>query len=200
MTVLSSLSSSGAKPGASFSAKGVGGFTGKLHSAIEKNANQLGTLKHSPQALEALHAQVLKNQHVIRRGGLSEHQAHKLVQGITSKVHVAGGHLSAAQHEALQKLSHHLTKIDATKNRPSEMHHNFGSNTAGTIQNHAISSISSGQHTSSVQQIGDQTRVGADTPHAASGIASLMKNKTSLKNGPINKGGSFKPPTIKLSI
>jgi len=198
MTVLNSLSSSGAKPGVGFSAKGIGGFQGKLHSAIEKNSNSLGVLKHNPEAVAALHSQVLKNQHLIRKGGLSQYQTKKLMSKITSEVHIKGGHISAAQHEALEKLGHHLTKMDLKK----DLVHQRAMEENSLTQNHGISSISQTQRTSTISQIGDKTVKisGQENLHAAGSIADILKNKNNnFGNGSI-KPTTAKPPSIKLSI
>ncbi len=192
MTILKSLSTNAAKPGMSFSTKGVGGFQTKLHTAMERNTDRLGVLKGHDTVLGAIHSQVEKYKHYIRRGGVSKNQAELMVAKITHEVHTKGEHLTPTQHEALKKLSHHLTKMDLThRNAPgAELAHHQGT-----------TSILGQQHTSSVHQIGDQTRISGsgEAPHASGGIANLIKNK----NLPTDLSGPSsppKPPRIKLSI
>ena len=194
MSTLDYLNSPTAKPGLSFKAAGVQGFSAKLHSAVTKNVNGLGILKNNPAVLDAVNKLALKNQHYIRRGGLSHLQAEKMVHLINHEVAMKGEHLSATEHAMVKKLSHHLSKPVIQKDM---------SMAGGNIQqSHGITSLSATQHVGSVKQIGDQTKMmsSGDIPHAAGGIANLMKNK----NNPISAGGPISsrptPPRIKLSI
>ena len=193
--MLDHLNTSTSKPGLSFTAKGAHGFAGKLHSAVTQNFHGLGTLRDNQAALTALNAEVLKNQHYIRRGGLSKFQAEKMMNRISHEAAVQGSHLSATEHEAIKKLSHHLTKPVIRKDM---------SMAGGDAQqSHGITSLSATHHTSSISQVGDQTKMmssGEEAPRVTGGIANLIKNK----NNPISTGmsGSSRPtpPRIKLSI
>jgi len=190
MAILSHFDSPRAKPGGSFTAKNSYGFAGKLHTAIQHNFHGLGSLKNNSTTVNAINAQVLKNQHLIRKGGLSKFQAEKMVAKIHHEAALKGEHLSATEKEALHKLAHHLTKqVIRRAPEPSETEH------------HGITSLSATQHTSSVSRLGDQTRVGStgEAPHAAGGISSLMKQKNNL---PTSNIAPKKPtsPIIKLSI
>lgn len=191
MTILNSLSSVTAKPGVGFVANGAVGFQGKLHHAMEKNADGLGYLKKNTAALDALHAQIVKNKHLIHQGGWSEHKAKMVLDKITHEVHLKGEHLSASQHEALKKLTHHLTKVDHTKRMVG----------MGQLAHHqGISSISAQQHVGSVHQIGDQTHVtSGEEPHASGGIASSIKRQHDLPTN-LPTHSTPKPLSIKLSV
>lgn len=193
MSILEHFSNTTAKPGQSFQAKQQSGFAGKLHSAITNNYHGMGTLRDNKVAVEAINAQVLKNQHLIRRGGLSKQQAEKMMHKISHEAAMKGEHLTATEHEAVKKLSHHLMKPVIRRDiiRADD-----------DVQSHGVTSIASMQHTGTVSQIGDQTRVvsAGQSVHASSGIASAIKNKTNpLSN--LGSGGSRPtPPRIKLSI
>jgi hypothetical protein len=187
MAILSHFDSVHAKPGGSFLAKNTHGFAGKLHSAIQQNFHGLGTLKDNKTAVEAINTQVLKNQSVIRKGGLSRFQAEKMVAKIHHEMAQKGEHLTTNEKEALNKLTHHLTKriIQHEPNPNDQVHH-------------GITSLGNIQHTSTVSQIGDKTRlVSGQTPHASGGIANTIKNKgLSINSGPtipkLNRPSSFK--------
>ncbi|EKD43165.1 MAG: hypothetical protein ACD_72C00420G0001 [uncultured bacterium] len=189
MAILSHFDSVRAKPGASFNAKSTYGFAGKLHTAIQHNFHGFGTLKNNTAAVEAINTQVLKNQHLIRTGGLSKYQAEKMIAKIHHEAAMKGEHLSATEKEALHKLGHHLTK--QVIRRAPELQES---------ERHGITSLSSTQHTSSVSSIGDQTRVtSGETPHASGGISNLIKNKN-LPTMPNQTGSRPRPPNIKLSF
>ncbi len=191
MSILSHFDSAQAKPGASFNAKSTYGFAGKLHTAVQHNFHGLGTLKNAPAVVDALKSQVLKNQHLIRTGGLSKFQAEKMIAKIHHEAAAKGEHLSATEKEALHSLGKHLTKHIIRRAAPLDQQ-----------EHHGITSLSNTQHVSSVRQIGDQTRVstsGQPTPHAAGGISSLMKNK-GLNTPTLPSSRPMRPPTIKLSI
>jgi len=190
MAILSHFDSVQAKPGASFNAKSTHGFAGKLHTAIQQNFHGFGTLKSNTVAVAAIKSQVLKNQHLIRTGGLSKYQAEKMIAKIHHETAMKGEHLSVTEKEALHKLGHHLTK-QIIRRAPEPQ----------TQEHHGITSLSATQHTTTVSRIGDQTRVTTgQTPHAAGGIASLMKNKN-LPTSPNQTGPKpMRPPNIKLSI
>lgn len=190
MAILSHFDSAQAKPGASFNAKSHYGFAGKLHTAVQHNFHGFGTLRDNTAAVDAIKTQVLKNQHLIRRGGLSKYQAEKMIAKIHHEVAMKGEHLSVTEKEALHKLGHHLTK-QVIQRAPAP----------GELEHHGITSLGAMQHTSSVSQIGDQTRMNSDqAPHAAGGIASLMKNKGLPSSGGITSPKPMHPPNIKLSI
>ncbi len=193
MSILEHFSSPTAKPGLSFQAKHTSGFAGKLHSAVINNYHGMGTLKDNKVAVEVINAVVLKNQHLIRRGGLSKNQAEKMMHKISHEAAMKGEHLSATEHEAVKKLSHHLMKPVIRRDiiRAGD-----------EIQSHGITSIA-GQPSAKVSQIGDQTRVvsAGQTIHGSSGIASSIRNKNnpSIPNLPSNSGRPT-APRIKLSI
>lgn len=192
MAILSHFDSPRAKPGAAFTAKNTYGFAGKLHSAIQQNYHGLGTLKNNAAAVNAINAQVLKNQHLIRRGGLSKFQAEKMIAKIHHEAAVKGEHLSATEKEALHKLGHHLTKqIIKRTPTPNE----------NEPAHHGITSLSATHHTTSVSRMGDQTKVttSGEVQHASGGISSLIKQKSNplTSNLPPKKPGT---PIIKLSV
>ncbi len=190
MPILSHFDSAQAKPGASFNAKSHYGFAGKLHTAVQHNFHGLGTLRDNNVAVEAIKTQVLKNQHLIRRGGLSKYQAEKMISKIHHEVAMKGEHLSVTEKEALHKLGHHLTKQIIRRAPPLQEQ-----------EHHGITSLSATQHTASVSQVGDQTRVtSGQTPHAAGGIANLMKNKGLPSSTGLSSSKPMHPPIIKLSI
>ncbi|MFA6424419.1 MAG: hypothetical protein WCV83_03875 [Candidatus Magasanikbacteria bacterium] len=189
MPILSHFGSPLAKPGASFNAKSSQGFAGKLHTAVQQNFHGMGALKSTPTAVNAIASQVLKNQHLIRMGGLSRYQAEKMIAKIHHEVAQKGEHLSATEKEVIDKLGHHLTK--QVIRRPLDQ---------SQEQHRGITSLSSSQHTSTVRQVGDQTKMSSgETPHATGGIASLLKNK-GLPNAGITAPKPMRPPNIKLSI
>jgi aspartate oxidase len=192
MAILSHFDSPRAKPGAAFTAKNPYGFTGKLHSAIQQNYHGLGALKNNAATVNAINAQVLKNQHLIRRGGLSKFQAEKMIAKIHHEAAIKGEHLSATEKEALHKLGHHLTK-QVIKRAPAA--------NVDNQEHHGITSLSSTHHTTSVSRIGDQTKVtsSGEAVHASGGISSLIKQKSNplTSNLPPKKPGA---PIIKLSV
>lgn len=189
MSILDHFNSVAAKPGLSFNAKSQHGFAGKLHTAIQNNYHGLGTLKNNATAVEALKTQVIKNQHYIRTGGLSKHQAEKMIHKVHHEAALKGDHLSATEKEALHKLSAHLTKMEVHREHQAD-----------PTRPHAISSISASTHTTSVSQIGDQTKMvqSGQAPNASGGIASLIKRKNNLGTPP--SPSKPMPPRIKLSI
>lgn len=193
MSILEHFSSPTAKPGLSFQAKNQTGFAGKLHSAITNNYHGLGTLRDNKTAVEAINTQVLKNQHIIRRGGLTKYQAEKMMHKISHEAALKGEHLTATEHEAVKKLSHHLMKpvIERDIDR------------SGIDQEqHGITSIAGMQQNKKVSQIGDQTRMvsaGAVT-HGSSSIANSIKNKNNPLSGLSSGSGKPSAPRIKLSI
>ena len=190
MSTLSHFDSVLAKPGMSFSAKNTHGFAGKLHTAVHQNFHGLGTLRNNPIAIEALKTQVLKNQHLIRSGGLSKYQAEKMVAKIAHEATMKGEHLSSIEKDAIKKLGQHLTK-QATQPTSTKKEHEY----------HGITAINKPQHTSSVSQIGDTTKVtSGQTPHAAGGIASLMKNKGLPTSTNLPSSKPIRPSNIKLSF
>ena len=193
MSILEHFSSPTAKPGQSFHAKNQSGFAGKLHSAITNNYHGLGTLRDNKIAVEAINTHVLKNQHLIRRGGLSKHQAEAMMHKISHEAAMKGEHLSATEHEAVKKLSHHLMKPVIRRDiiRAGD-----------EIESHGIASITGMQQNKKVSQIGDQTKMvsAGEAIHASSGIASSLKNKN---NPLVGLGGNTSRPSaprIKLSI
>jgi hypothetical protein len=193
MSILEHFNSPTAKPGLPFQAKHQSGFAGKLHTAITQNFHGLGTLKDNKVAVEAINAQVLKNQHLIRRGGLTKHQAEKMMHKISHEAALKGEHLSATEHEAVKKLSHHLMK-------PVIHRDIIRADDPQAAQRHGITSLSSTQHAASVSRIGDQTKLThGEMPQASGGIASLIKKK-SLPSIPTTPSSKPVPPRIKLSI
>lgn len=202
MSILEHFNSPTAKPGLSFQAKHTVGFAGKLHSAVTNNYHGMGTLKDNKVALEAINAVVQKNQHLIRRGGLTKHQAEKMMHKISHEAAIKGEHLTATEHEAVKKLSHHLTKqvIQKDTDKPGIRRDIIRAD--DDIQSHHIASISGAQHSTKVSQIGDQTKVisAGAVIHGSGGIASSMKKNNSLLSN-LPKGGiKPAPPSIKLSI
>lgn len=194
MSILEHFNSATAKPGLSFQAKNHSGFAGKLHSAISNNYHGLGTLKDNKVAVEAINAQVLKNQHLVRRGGLTKHQAEKMMHKISHEAAIKGEHLSATEHEAVKKLSHHLMKPVIRRDIIRA-----GDDT----QSHGMTSIAGMQNSAKVSQIGDQTRLvsAGQNIQASGGIASSIRNKNNPLISNLPKGGMRPaPPRIKLSI
>lgn len=190
MAILSHFDSVHAKPGGSFSAKNTYGFAGKLHTSIQQNFHGLGTLKDNKAAVEAINAQVLKNQSVIRKGGLSKFQAEKMVAKIHQNIAAKGEHLTTGEKEAIHKLTHHLTKrIIQHEPYPEDQAH------------HGITSLSSTQHTSTVSQIGDKTILSSgQAPHASGGIANTIRNNGLSKNSNLPISKPNRPSGFKLSI
>lgn len=190
MAILSHFDSVHAKPGGSFLAKNTYGFAGKLHSAIQQNFHGLGTLKDNNAAVEAINAQVLKNQRVIRKGGLSKFQAEKMVAKIHHEMATKGEHLTVSEKEALHKLTHHLTKrVIQHEPTPEDQVH------------HGITSLSGIHHTSTVSQIGDQTILtSGQAPHASGGIANIIRNKGLSTNSGTPTSKPSSPSNFKLSI
>ncbi len=194
MSILEHFNTSTAKPGLSFHAKNTSGFAGKLHSAINNNYHGMGTLRENKIAVEAINSIVLKNQHLIRRGGLSKHQAENMMHKISHEAAMKGEHLSATEHEAVKKLSHHLMKPVIRREiiRAED-----------DIQSHGVTSIAGIQKSAKVSQIGDQTRMisAGQTIQASGGIASSIRNKNNPLISNLPKGGMRPaPPRIKLSI
>ncbi len=193
MSILEHFSTSTAKPGMSFQAKQQSGFAGKLHSAITNNYHGMGSLRDNKAAVEAINSIVLKNQHLIRRGGLSKHQAEKMMHKISHEAALKGEHLSATEHEAVKKLSHHLMK---------PVIHRDIIRAGDEVQSKGVTSIASMQHTTTVSQIGDQTKMvsSGQSIHASSGIANSIKNKINPLSNLGSSGSRPTPPRIKLSI
>ncbi len=153
----------------------------------------MGTLRDNKIAVEAINAQVLKNQHLIRRGGLSKQQAEKMMHKISHEAAMKGEHLTATEHEAVKKLSHHLMKPVIRRDiiRAGD-----------EVQSQGVTSIASMQHTGTVSQIGDQTRMvsSGQSIHASGGIASSIRNKTNPLSNLGSSASRPTPPRIKLSI
>ncbi|MCX6780455.1 MAG: hypothetical protein NT034_04770 [Candidatus Magasanikbacteria bacterium] len=193
MSILEHFNSATAKPGISFHAKNTSGFAGKLHSAINNNYHGLGTLRDNKVAVEAINSIVLKNQHLIRRGGLSKNQAEKMMHKISHEAAMKGDHLTATEHEAVKKLSHHLMKPVIRRDiiRADD-----------DVQSHGVTSIAGLQQSKKVSQIGDQTRMASigDTAHGSSGIASSIQHKNNPLSNLPSSGSRPTPPRIKLSI
>jgi len=186
---LSHFQTHGATPGLSFSAKGTGSFSNKLHSGITQNIHGLGVLKKSTTAVNALQSQVVKQIHHIRQGGLTKEQAHKMIAKVKHEANMKGEHLDATQQHALKKIGEHLTKHEVI-HRPTP-----------NLAQHGISSISQTQHVSSVSQIGDKTKItSGEIPHASGGINSSMSQRNRPPMPTSGMGRPARPPSIKLSI
>lgn len=192
MSTLSHLNTTGAKPGAGFSAKGIGGFTGKLQSAIKSNFHGLGALKDKDTTVAALTKNVITKQSQIRGGGLEQHQAHAILHKIQSAAYAKGEHLSSTQKDALKKIVHHLAKPVIQRDNQD------------TAKRGITSLANASNNKGSVKQIGDTTRMvhQGQTIRASGGIASSTRRNQMANNlGGINKpSNSVKPPSIKLSI
>ena len=191
MSALTHFDTPHAKPGMSFSAKNHYGFAGKLHTAIQQNYHGLGVLKNNAAVVASLNTQVLKQQHLIRTGGLNKFQVAKMIAKVHHEAAMKGEHLGAVEKEALHKLGHHLTKqIIRHDPTPREQEH------------HGITSIQSTQHTASVSQIGDKTKIisSGSVQHASGGITSSIRQKNNPLTGNLPQTKPATPLNIKLSI
>lgn len=191
MSALTHFDTPHAKPGMAFSAKNHYGFAGKLHTAIQQNYHGMGVLKNNAAAVESLNNQVLKKQHLIRTGGLNKFQVEKMIAKVYYEAAMKGEHLGTVEKEALHKLGHHLTKqIIKHEPTPSEQAH------------HDITSIQGTQHTASVSQIGDKTKIisSGSVQYASGGIASSIRQKNNPLTSNLSSTKSATPLSIKLSI
>ena len=191
MSILTHFDSVHAKQGMSFSAKNHYGFAGKLHTAIQQNFHGMGVLKNNTAVVASLNAQVLKQQHLIRTGGLTKFQVEKMIAKVHHEAAMKGGHLGAIEKEALHKLGHHLTK-QIIKHAP----------TPNDQAHHGITSIQNTQHTASASRIGDQTKItsSGNISHASGGIANSIRQKNNPLTSNLSNTKPNAPLNIKLSI